>query len=98
MREHILMCPRGFPGGSAVKNLPANAGDVNSIPGSGGSPRKWHPTLVFLSGKFHGQRSLAGYGPWGHKESAITEQSSTKLFLRQGKSVSEEVIIAEQLC
>ena len=91
---------RGFPGGSAVKNLPANAGDVNSIPGSGGSPeeRKWHPTLVFLPGKFHGQRSLARYGPWGHKESPATEQSSTKLFLRLGKSVSEEVIIAEQLC
>ena len=28
----------GFPGGSAVKNLPANAGDVGSIPGSGRSP------------------------------------------------------------
>ena len=27
----------GFPGGSVVKNLPANAGDVDSIPGSGGS-------------------------------------------------------------
>ena len=29
---------RGFPGGSVVKNLPANAGDVGSIPGSGRSP------------------------------------------------------------
>ena len=29
---------RGFPGGSVVKNLSANAGDVGSIPGSGGSP------------------------------------------------------------
>ena len=29
---------RGFPGGSAVKNLPANAEDADSIPGSGGSP------------------------------------------------------------
>ena len=28
----------GFPGGSGVKNLPANAGDVGSIPGSGRSP------------------------------------------------------------
>ena len=28
----------GFPGGSVVKNLPANAGDVRSIPGSGRSP------------------------------------------------------------
>ena len=48
-----------------VKNLPANAGDIRdrgSIPGSGGSPRGGHgnPT-VFLSVKFHGQRSLAGY-------------------------------------
>ena len=30
----------GFPGGSAVKNPPANAGDVSLIPGSGRSPGK----------------------------------------------------------
>ena len=30
-------------------------------------------TPVFLPGKFHGQRSLAGYSPWGHKESDMTE-------------------------
>ena len=29
--------------------------------------RKWQPTPVFLFGKSHGQRSLAGYGPWGCK-------------------------------
>ena len=29
--------------------------------------RKWQPTLVFLPGESHGQRSLAGYSPWGHK-------------------------------
>ena len=28
--------------------------------------RKWQPTPVFLPGKSHGQRSLAGYSPWGH--------------------------------
>ena len=28
----------GFPGGAVVKNLPANAGDMSSIPGSGRSP------------------------------------------------------------
>ena len=36
--------------------------------------RKWQPTPVFLPGKSHGQRSLMGYNPWGHKESDITEQ------------------------
>ena len=30
---------------------------------------KWQPAPVFLPGKFHGQGSLAGYGPWGSKES-----------------------------
>ena len=30
--------------------------------------RKWQPTLVFLPGKSHRQRSLAGYSPRGHKE------------------------------
>ena len=36
--------------------------------------RKWQPTLVFLPGEFHGQRRLASYSPWGHKESDMTEQ------------------------
>ena len=31
-------------------------------------------TPVFLPGEFPGQCSLAGYSPWGHKESDITEQ------------------------
>ena len=35
--------------------------------------RAWQPTPVFLPGKSHGQRSLAGYSPWGHKESDTTE-------------------------
>ena len=39
--------------------------------------RKWQPTPVFLPGKFHGQRSLASYSPWGLKESDITEHSLT---------------------
>jgi len=30
--------------------------------------KKWQPTPVFLPGNFHGQRSLEGYSPWGHKE------------------------------
>ena len=58
-----------------VKNPPANAGDTGSIPGSGRSPGEGErqPTPVFLPGKFHGQRSLEGYSPWGHRESDMTE-------------------------
>ena len=50
---------------------------VRKIPWS----RKWHPTLVFLLEKSHGQRSLAGYSPSGRKESDKTEHSCKHLFL-----------------
>ena len=38
--------------------------------------RQWHPTLVLLPGKSHGQRSLVGFSPWGCKELDTTEQLS----------------------
>ena len=33
--------------------------------------RKWQPTPGFLSGEFHGQKSLMGYSPWGHDLSVL---------------------------
>ena len=35
--------------------------------------RKWQPTPEFLPGELYAQRSLAGYNPWGYKESDTTE-------------------------
>ena len=56
-----------------VKNPPANAGDIRdlgSIPRSGRSPGGGNgtPTPLFLPGESHGQRSLEGCSPRGHKE------------------------------
>jgi len=42
--------------------------------------REWLPTPVFLPGEFHGQRSLAGYSPWGRKELDMTEWLALSLF------------------
>ena len=55
----------GFPCSSVSKESACNAGDWGSSPGLGRFPgeRKWQPTPVFLPGKSHGQRSLAGYSP-----------------------------------
>ena len=50
--------------------------------------RKWQPPPVFLPGKFHGQRSLAGYSPWGHKVSGTTELLSTLRFNQNGPAKS----------
>ena len=41
--------------------------------------RKWQPTLVFLLGKFHGQRSLTGYSPCSCKMSEVTESEHTHI-------------------
>ena len=51
---------------SDSKESAYNAGDFKFDPWIGKIPcrRKWQPTPVFLPGKFHGQRSLAGYSPW----------------------------------
>ena len=59
-----------FPGGSALKNPPANtcqAGDIGSIPGSGRFLGEGNNYPVFLPGKSHRQKSLAGYHPQGLK-------------------------------
>ena len=53
----------GFAGGSDGKESVCNAGDLGLIPGLGRflGKRNSYPTLVFLPGEFHGQRSLVGY-------------------------------------
>ena len=61
-----------------VKNSPANADRRKRHgfdPWMGKIPwrRAWQPTVVFLPGEFHGQRSLVGHSPWGCKESDMTE-------------------------
>ena len=72
---------QGFPGGTVVKNLPANGEDSNSTPGLGRSSGGGNdnPTPVFLPGKFHGLRNPVGYSPWGGKESDTAEQLSTNI-------------------
>ena len=79
-----------------VKSLPANAGDVGSIPMSGRFPwrRKWQPTPVVLLGKSHRQRSLVGYSPRGRRvrhDLATTQQQfikSLRMFMFSGPEIA----------
>ena len=60
-----------------VKHLPAmQETQIRSLGGKILWRRKWQPTLVLSPGKFHGQGSLVGYSPWGHKESYTIEQGT----------------------
>ena len=72
----------GFPGDASTKESSCHSRGckrlrfdpwVRKIPWR----RNWKPTPVFLAGKLHGQRSLAGYSPQGHKEEDTTEQEHT---------------------
>jgi len=56
--------------------------------------RKWQPTPVILPEKSHRQRSLAGYSPWGHKESDMTEQLSTVYHTHAKNAATQENIVS----
>ena len=61
-------------GGLDSTESACDEGDLGSIPGLGRFLRgAWEPTPVFLPGVFDGQRILADYSPWGHKESDTSE-------------------------
>ena len=63
----------GFPGGSDGKETACNAGDIGSIPGLERFPGGNGNPKVFFPRESHGQRSLVGYSPWGHKGLDMTE-------------------------
>ena len=70
----------GFPDSSDGKESACKVGDQGSIHGQEDPWRMvWQPTPVFLPGESHGQRSLAGYSPWGRKESDTTERLTLSL-------------------
>ena len=78
---HAVCSFLGFPGGASGKEpacpcrRPRRRGFnpwVGKIPWR----RAWTPTPVFLPGESHGQRSLVGCSPWGHRESEMTERLS----------------------
>ena len=71
-----------FPGGTSDKELACQRRRhkrqgfdpwVGKVPWM----RAWQPTPVFLAGESHGERSLVGYCPQGHKESDMTEATCT---------------------
>ena len=65
-----------LPGDSDGKEFSCSTEDLGLVPWVGKIPwrRERQPTPVFLPGESHGQRSLTGYNPRGHKELDTAEQ------------------------
>ena len=91
---------RGFPGGSVVKNPPANAGDAGSVPGSGRFLRRnlkkeemaTHSNTLAWKIPWT-ERSLVGSSPWGHKRvrhnpATTQHQRCGRWLLKSGASLS----------
>ena len=72
---HLKGLPRGHSGQRT--HLPMHETRVQSLSREDPWRKKSQPTLVFSPGESHGQKSLAGYSPWRHKESDPTAQLST---------------------
>ena len=74
---------RGFPDHSDKESTGQcrRCRRLQSDPGVGKIPwrRPWQPTLLFLPGESHGQKSLVGYSPWGLKESDTTKHIHTRI-------------------
>ena len=70
-----LVCWLDFPGGASGKEPACQCRSCGFDPWVRKIPwrKVWQPTPVFLPGKSHGQRSLAGGRLWSHKESNTTE-------------------------
>ena len=64
--QRSLKYIKGFPGGSVVKNLPANAEDTSLIPDPGRSPGGRHGNQLQYS-CLENPMEKGGYGTWGHK-------------------------------
>ena len=78
-KNYICLCIHTSLVAKTGKNT-CHVRDLGSIPGLGRSPGGGHANLLQFTclKNPHGQRSLPGYSPWGHKESVMTEQLSTQ--------------------
>ena len=69
---------KGFPGGAVIESgCQYRRHEFSPWVGKILWRRKWQPTPVFLPGKLHGPRRLAGYSPWGCKELDTAEWAHT---------------------
>ena len=73
--QHIIWLDGllSFPGAADGKKSVCNVGDLGSIPRLETSPGEWQPIPVFSPGEFHGCRSLAGYSPWDHSQTRLSD-------------------------
>ena len=86
-KKYIVGMKIGLPWGLSSKESACQCRRYRFHPWIRNLPwrRKWQPTSSFLPGKFHGQRSLVGYSPWGYKR--VRHNLVTKQQQQQGMKI-----------
>ena len=89
----ILMPFEWLPYGSEGEESACSTGEPGFDPWVGKITwrREELPTLVFLPGESHGQRSLVGDSPWGRKESDMSEQLTLSCHLNPGVTLIQSM-------
>ena len=85
----------GLPWWLRGKEYDCNVGDLGSVPGTGRSPGEGNGYP--LPGEFHGQRNLAGYSPWGHKQSDTTKRLTLSLHFSLALKIIPGVMLSSWL-
>ena len=91
----------GFPGGTVVKNPPANAGDTRDVGLISGSVMKWQPTPIFFTRKFHRQRNLGDCSPqsrrvrhdWEHMHACLILEPISLVTIHVSLFISITILI-----
>ena len=80
-----IIIPTGGSDGEEFANLPAMWESwVQSLGEEDPLEKRMATHSSILAGEFHGQSSLTGYSPWGHKESDITEKLLLSFIVKEG--------------
>ena len=92
----------GFPGGTVVKNkkihLPMQETWVNPWFRKILWRRKWQPTPVFLPGKSHGRRSLAGYSPQDCEDSDTNNEHACAHIHMRARAYTQSFVLKKNVC
>ena len=98
--SHLFYTWLGFPWWLNGKELTYQCRNRGLDPWIGKIPwrREWQPTLVFLPGKFHGQKSLLGYSPRGHKRVGHDLATRQQVYIFQCYSLNLSYPLLPLLC
>ena len=90
---YMLYYPMGFPGGPVVKNLPADAGDVGSVPGLGRPPGGGNGNPL----QYSCLENSMDRGAWRATVHGVTKESKQHDLVPKQQYITQYIVISSKL-